>query len=106
MRPARVFTSGAGSSDMLPLDVYISPFHVTLDVVVTGVVDYTAQWTNDDIWAAGYNQAAGNWVDVTGLVTQTANTNATLISPVRAVRLVQNSGAGSAVLRATQAGII
>lgn len=110
MRPITLSTSdasgGAEASDMGILDLYISPFQVTLQTYVVGTVNYDVQYTKDDIWAAGYNPATGQWTSVPDDGTgETAATEITLISPVTAVRILQNSGSGSVSMRVIQAGI-
>lgn len=109
MRPVTMTTTDASggekSTSICPPDVYITPFNVTLDVDVTGAATYTVEYTNDDIWAAGYNAATGVWKAVTGLSAASADAEATLISPVRGIRMRQTAGGGSASLRVTQAGV-
>lgn len=109
MRPVTVTTvdaSGAAKrSTLVPLDIYVSPFNVTLDAIVSGTVNYDIQYTNDDIWASGYNPATGNWVTVTDMNDITAAAVKALVSPVRAVSILQNSGSGGVTLRVVQAGI-
>lgn len=105
MRPV-IFTlsGGAGTSNPCPLDQYISPFNVALGVTVTGTVNYTVQYTFDNVFAAGYTPASGNWVDHPSLTAQTGTKDSNIAYPVSAVRLVQNSGAGTTRLVILQAG--
>ena len=106
MRPVTLTTSGPMSSPVCPLDIYLSSFQVTLAADVTGAVNFDVQYTTDDVWASGYDPALGNWTAVTDMVGAIANVTKTIVSPVTAVRLVQNSGAGSVSLRIIQAGAI
>lgn len=106
MRPITIAQTGAGGSAVVPLDVYLSPFQVTLTTLVSGTVNYDIQYTSDDIWATSYNPAVGNWTSVTGLTGLTAAGEATLISAIRAVRILQNSGSGTTTLRVVQAGAL
>ena len=110
MRPVTLTSSdasgGAITGAPCPLDIYISPFQVTLQANVTGTANFNVEYTNDDVFAAGYNPATGMWTPVTGMNGATADAVATLISPVTAIRLVQNSGNGSVALRVTQAGVV
>lgn len=105
MRPV-IFTlsGGAGNSNPCPLDQYISPFNVALGVTVTGTVNYTVQYTFDNVFAEGYTPASGNWVDHPSLTSQTVTKDSNIAYPVSAVRLVQNSGAGTTRLVILQAG--
>lgn len=105
MRPITLAITGTGQSVPIPLDGYITPFQVTLQTLVGGTVSYSIEVTNDNVFAAGYNPATGNWSAVTGLSTLTAAGQATLISPVAAVRINQASGSGTTTLIVRQAGI-
>ena len=109
MRPVTLTTSDASgaavASPVCPLDLYLTAFQVTLMTVVTGTVDYDLQYTQDDVYAGGYDPSTGNWKTVTGVDGATAAAEATLISPVTAVRILQNSGSGSVSCRVIQAGI-
>jgi hypothetical protein len=108
MRPITRTTSdasgGAVTSSMVSLDHWISPFNVALAVRVTGTVNYTVQYTFDDVWAPGYVAANGNWVNHPSFTAQTATLDGNIAYPVSAVRIVQNSGSGSCVLTVFQAG--
>lgn len=109
MRPFTLTTSdasgGAIASSVGPLDLRIAPFQVTLQTAVVGTVNYDIQYTQDNIWAAGYNPATGQWTSIPTVGTgETAASEATLISPATAVRILQNSGSGSVSMRVVQAG--
>lgn len=97
-------SGGAVTSSIVNLDFWVSPFNVALSVRVTDTVNYTVQYTFDDIFAAGYTPASGNWVDHPTLSNKTATLDSNIAYPVTAVRIVQNSGAGSCVLTVIQAG--
>lgn len=98
---------GAGVSAPIPLDWRVKPFAVTLDVIVSGTVASTIEFTNDDVQAAGYTPAGGNWTPVSaGMTGLTAAQQAALgPNPVIAVRINQASGTGTTTLRVIQAGI-
>lgn len=109
MRPITLTTSDASggekSTPVCPLDLYISPFNVTLQTIVTGAVTYTTEYTKDDVWATTFNPATAQWTAITGMTASAASAEETLISPVTALRMRQTAGAGSIVLRVLQAGI-
>ena len=105
MRPVTLTTTGVQASAACPLDIYIAPFQVTLDVILNGAATYTVEYTNDDVFVKGFNPATANWIPHADLTAKAAAAQGTLISPVRAVRLNQTAGAGSAILRVIQAGI-
>lgn len=108
MRPVVVTVSDASQaakySDVVALDHYISPFSVSLSAIKSGTVNYTVQYTYDDVWAKGYAASSGNWNDQTNQTGVTANTITTLSAPVTAVRAKLNSGSGSVTLTVLQAG--
>lgn len=98
-----VGTNGVGASQVVPLDQYISPFHVSLGLAITGTVDVTVEYTFDDV----FGDAPGpfTWTDHPDLTNVVADADGTFISPVSACRLLTNSGVGTAVLRILQAGL-
>jgi hypothetical protein len=104
MRPVQYTITGAGTSNVYAPDHYVSPFNVALSVRVSGTVNYTVQYTFDDVLESSYNPSTGNWVDHPSLTGQTATKDSNIAYPVRGIRMVVNSGTGSAVLTAIQAG--
>jgi hypothetical protein len=104
MRPIVYSVTGVGSSAVAPPDHYVSPFNVSLGVTVTGTVNYTVQYTFDDVFANTYSPAVGNWVDHPSLTAQSATKDSNIAYPVRGIRLVVNSGTGTARLTIIQAG--
>ena len=97
-----VGTTGVGASQTVPLDQYLTPFNVSLGLVITGTVDVTVQYTFDDIF--GDFPGPHSWTDHPDLTNIVADDDASFISPVSACRLLTNSGVGTAVLRIIQAG--
>ena len=97
-----VGTTGVGASQTVPLDQYLTPFNVSLGLVITGTVDVTVEFTFDDVF--GDFPGPHSWVAHPDLTNITADADATFISPVSACRLLTNSGDGTAVLRIIQAG--
>lgn len=108
MRPILTTVTDVNVSGPVPLDLYLKPFQVTIQCIITGGPTYSVQYTNDDIWATGYNPATGNWFTLSGLSGAVASAVDTLISPVTAIRLnVTAVGAptDSVAMRVTQAGV-
>ena len=95
-------TDDVGASQTVPLDQYLTPFNVSLALVITGTVDVTVEFTFDDVF--GDFPGPHSWVPHPDLTNITADADATFISPVSACRLLTNSGDGEAVLRIIQAG--
>jgi len=97
-------TAGAVYSTIVALDTWTSPFSIALSVRVTGTVNYTVQYTFDNIMFNNWTPASGNWVDHPSLTSKTGTLDSNIAYPVTAVRIVQNSGNGSTVLTVIQAG--
>lgn len=94
-------TTGVGASQPIPLDLYISPFSVTIQLVVSGTVDGTIEYTADPVLASS---GPFTWFALSNLTGITSNSVDTLVAPVAAVRLVTNSGTGSITTTILQAG--
>lgn len=101
MRPITIDVVGVGESPPIPLDLYLTPFNVSLFVEApSGAIDATVQYTGDDV----FNPAVTlNWTNHADLTNKVAAAVGTIISPVTAVRLV-NAAAGTARLRVVQSG--
>lgn len=108
MYPITLSTSnasgGAVTTNPIALDPFMSQFQASIACTVTGTANYTVQYTLDQIQADGYTPSTGNWFTVTGLGTQTTTQAVALDQPVMAIRLVQNSGAGSVSMTVLQTG--
>jgi len=102
MIPIVLSKTGAGNSATAPLDMHGRP-EISLQVNVTGTVNYTVQQTLND----PFGTAALVWIDHpdVNLVSQTVNRQGNYAYVPRAVRLVVNSGAGTASLTILQSGI-
>ena len=97
-------TSAATYSSVVALDTWTSPFSASIGVVVTGTVNFTVQYTYDNIQDPGWTAATGVWWNLTALASKSATTDSVLSQPASAVRVVQNSGAGSTSTTVLQAG--
>lgn len=105
MRPCVYTITGVGNSSVMAPDAYISPFSVAINVQVTGTVTYTVQYTFDNVFAAGYNPATGNWTNHAQLTAQTATKDANIAYPCTGIRLTTAGGStGTAVITIIQAG--
>lgn len=89
----------------LPVDNNIAVFNVALRTEVTGTINYDIEATMDDIFDSSVTPSAFD-IPVAALVGATASQIASLTVPVRAIRIQQNSGTGSVILKALQQGII
>jgi hypothetical protein len=97
-------TGAALFSAPVVLDVNKTPFNVAMQVLVTGTVNYTVQYTFDNVFAAGYVPASGNWTNHPTLAALTATADSNLAFPAAAIRITQASGSGSVRLTTIQAG--
>lgn len=105
MRPIVRSITGVANDVPVPLDIYLIPFNVSIAVTVSGTITYSVQWTQDDPFnppAAGLTWFAGP----TNLQAATDNEAGSLVSPVRAVRLITTAGTGTATMTINQAGVM
>lgn len=100
MKVQTVSKTGTGSSSALVMNTNISPFNVGFGVVVTGTVNYTVQHTFDDP-AVGFT----TWFSHPTIASETTNQDGNYAFPVTGVKLLVNSGDGTAVMNLIQAGI-
>lgn len=110
MRPVTLTLSNAAvvekKSPVCPPDIYLNPFSLSLQAVVTGAATYTVEWTQADVWAAGFDPDAATtiWNAVAGMDAAVANATATFNEPIRGLRMRQTAGAGSVTLLIVQGG--
>lgn len=94
--------TGAGNTPAAPLDIHGRP-DISLQVVVNGTVNYTVQQTLDDVFDTSVTPTWFSHPD-TNLVAQTVNRQGNYAYVPSAVRLVVNSGTGTARLTIIQSG--
>ena len=100
MKVQSVSKTGVGSSSALVMNTNVSPFNVGFGVVVTGTVNYTVQHTFDDP-AIGFS----TWFSHPTVASQAANVDGNYAFPVTGIKVLVNSGSGTATLNLVQAGI-
>ena len=100
MREVTQVLTETGVTDPVPMDQYISPFNVGFGVIVSGTVNYTVQHTFDDP-AVGFT----TWFSHPTIASQSANADGNYAFPVTGIKVLVNSGGGSATLKLIQAGI-
>lgn len=100
MKLQTVSQTGVGSSSALVMNTNISPFNVGFGVIVTGTVDYTVQHTFDDP-AVGFT----TWFSHPTVAGEVANADGNYAFPVTGIKVLVNSGNGTATLKLLQAGI-
>ena len=100
MKLQTVSQTGVGSSSSLVVNTNISPVNIGFGVIVSGTVNYTVQHTFDDP-ATGFS----TWFAHPTVASQTTNQDGNYAFPVTGIKVLVNSGAGSATLKLVQAGI-
>ena len=93
--------TGVGSSNVLAMDLYISPFNVGFGVVVTGTVTYTIQHTFDNVQTV----ASPTWFSHPTITGKSDNQDGNYAFPVAAIKVLVTAGAGTATATVIQAGI-
>lgn len=101
MRQIVVAQTGVGSTNALPLDIHGRP-EISLQVAVSGTVNYTVQQTLDN----PFTTAVPTWFDHpdVNLVAQTVQRQGNYAFVPAAVRVTVNSGTGTATLTIVQSG--
>jgi len=102
MRRVVLSKTGAGSSSISPMNLNTSPFNVGIGVVVNGTVNFSIQHTFDDVYDPAVTPV---WFTHPSLVSLTANADGNYAFPVSAIKVLVNSGAGTATATLIQAGI-
>lgn len=103
MRPVRVSLTGSpDSSDVIPIDQYLTPTNISINVEVTGTITWFVEHTYDDVWDSAFNPATAQWVQTaTGV---DVDGEVAVVSPPIAFRLRTSAGAGTAAMTLVQAG--
>lgn len=100
MKVQIVAQTGTGSSSSIVTNTNCTPFNVGFGVVVSGTVNYTVQHTFDDP-AVGFT----TWFSHPTVAAQTTNQDGNYAFPVTGIKVLVNSGSGTATLSLVQAGI-
>lgn len=85
-----VGTSGVGSGPWLIQNTNADPVNFGIGVVVSGTISFTVEYTYDDP-NAPFTGTFPTAFSITALAAKSANTDAALTQPVRAIRITQNS---------------
>jgi hypothetical protein len=105
MLSSTVTQTAAGSTAPVPMNQYVTPFNVALSAIVTGTVNYTVQYTFDNVFESNYVPSSGNWTNHPSLTSQTTTLSSNIAYPVTAIRLTVNSGTGTVALTIIEAGL-
>jgi hypothetical protein len=102
MRQQIATRAGTGSSNVLIMDTYINPFNVGFGVVVSGdAVNYTVQHTFDN----PQTNPSPTWFSHPTVASLAVSQDGNYAFPVAAIKVLVNSGAGTATITVIQAGI-
>jgi hypothetical protein len=74
---------------------YSAECNFSIQTSISGTVTYSVQFTNDEVFAANYDPAAGNWFNYASASGATATTFISSFVPVTAVRLNVASMSGT-----------
>lgn len=102
MKPIVITKTAAGSSPVAAMNLHATPFAVGIGVVVSGTVNYTIQHTFDNLWDSTVTPV---WFSHPTLVGLTANADGNYAFPVTGIKVLVNSGTGSATATLIQSGI-
>jgi len=107
MRPIVITQTGTGTSAPVVMDIYQDPVSIALGLKISGAATSGIQYTEDDPFASGGWGTATTWLNTpdTAATAASASLVSTFTYPVRGIRLVQASGAGTSTLSIIQAGI-
>lgn len=100
MKVQTVSKTGAGSSSAIVMNTNVTPFNVGFAVIVDGTVNYTVQHSFDDP-AVGFT----TWFDHPTVTGQSTDQDGNYAFPVSGIKVLVNSGGGTATLKLIQAGI-
>jgi len=100
-----VDTLQIGGSQEIPVDRYLGPTDISVGVIVTGTLNYTVQWTLDDVFGAA--PGPFTWFSAgANLVGASTTQSGSIGAPVSAIRLLTNSGNGAGKIIVQQSGMV
>lgn len=102
MRPKTVTVTAANSPYIIPLNYRAE--HTGVQAEVTGTVDFTVSYTMQNILGMSSPNSQADWIDVTDMTAITADAVKKIDVSISGIRVVVNSGAGSAEITVTQPG--
>lgn len=94
-----VGTNAVGNSSTYIIDKFINPAVISLDIAVTGTINYSVQISGADL-SPSWDVAGGNVVwqsPGSSFASQSTNLWNTIQGPITLLRILQNSGTGSLV---------
>lgn len=111
-RPVYLSLDAAGSTPWQMANYNAQPFELTIAVSVTGTVNYSVEYSYDDIFGlpdpSSWSPTTPNptvWTDPV-LASVTTSGETTFDNPIQLWRVTFNSGSGSLAIVGIQAGIV
>jgi hypothetical protein len=106
MRRQVASVTGVGVSAPVAFGTYTSPFNIGFGVTVSGTGTFNIEHTFDDVFAAGYTPAAGNWYTHPSFSASAARGDGNYAFPITAARINVLTSTASMVVGVTfiQAG--
>lgn len=100
----QIDTNGVGATPPIIMDQYNTAFQVGISMQnVAGTINYTLQYTYDDVVADGA-QVSTKWWDHATIASKTADFEGSQLVPIKAFRIKVNSGTGSVTGKFVQSG--
>lgn len=99
----QVGTNGVGSLTWQSVDTMREPMNVGFQCVVSGTINYTVEYTNQDVNALGVGVYPTVFAHST-VAAQTTSQSGSFTDPIAYFRVTVNSGTGSVTLIYEQAG--
>jgi hypothetical protein len=91
---------------VVPLDVYLTPFQVSIECEVVGTATYGVEKTLDSVWDPANITPVWSPTDITVLnAGATATQRGVQTTPCTALRFIKSAGAGSVKVRVVQSGV-
>lgn len=103
MIPVSMSANAVGPTRWVAADYHIAPFQLSIGVIAAGTINYSVQYTYDDVAVAS---PAPTPLNDAVLVNATATGDTTFNNPITGWRVLVNSvSGGSVTIRGIQAGM-
>lgn len=100
MRPKTIAVLAAGSPYLIPVSYRAAFTSIQVDAI--GTVDYTVSYTMQNIYNIVTPATNADWTPITGMTGATADAVAKVDASIFAIKVVINSGAGTAEITVSQ----
>jgi len=104
MRPKTITLTSTNSPVLYPVDYRLPA--VTVQADATGTVNYTAQYTAQNIHGIATPATNASWSDITNMVGATTDQAQVVDASINCLKFTLNSGSGSVAFHISQADSI